>query len=421
MTSIKQQLDTMLKRCLALHGTTFKEVEKDGQKATVVVPRDEAVREFMKNLASQEPDPKAMADKIIAAWGDQTGELQKELSAARIEQIGNFIASESTFKETFFRTVTLAPDEQPWFVNETKNEMRVGVIGDDGTPEMVRVVRPQDRTAVGLYLIASDKVRYKTMDIYRGDVSLSATATLDIARDIRFKMDRIHFDLLNAATSSGGCYGVFSYENARTNKATRVYLAHSGVKTAHLPTTNSIVNGTTGGTTGDRFTVQYYDPPKDSAGSATDYTGFRPAVLLAIADYCASWGDVLPGGGRLMPTGEIIVPASDIINIGLSMLPIANVTANALQDQVMTNGYMSLSVMGMNWRFIPDVTIDAGTCYPRLNLLPGISYEKPVWNKETVTRNDQENWEERYAQAAYGAVIPAQLRPRGLKVKYIAD
>jgi len=410
MTSIKQTLDTMLKRCLTLHGTTFQEV--DGKK--VAIGTDEAVREFMKLMASDSTSPREVADKIIAAWDDKTGALQTSLNAARVTAVGNFIATESVFKSAFFSTVSLQPDEEAFYTNTTQNEQIVGLMGEDGTPERTRVVRSQARTPIGIYALSSKIVRYKTLDIYKGDVSQTVLGTINTARDLTFKLDRVHYDLLNASLSNGGCYGAFSFEQTRSNKATRIYNAHSGIVTAHLPTTNDIVNGTTSGTGGTRFTVQYYDT------AATNLTGFRPAVLRAIIDYATSWGNVLPEGGSLVPSGDIIVPASDIINIALGLLPANNDTAGSLQAQVQEQGYFSLNLLNKNWRFIPDLTITSGTCFPRFNLVPGLSYEKPSFDREFVTRNDIENWEERFQRKAYGLCIPAQYRPRGLRIKYIA-
>jgi hypothetical protein len=426
MTSIKQELDQMLTRCLSLHGYVEKEVElADGKREVQKIGRTEAVKEFIKTLAGDINSKEAMqeaAEKIKAAWADKTGSLQQALNATRVEAVGNFIASESTFKSAFFITITLGPAEEPWYTNETKNEMRVGSIGQDGSPERVRVVLPNYRTAVGLYMVTSDIVRYKTLDIYRGDVSETARKTLDIARDIRFKVDRTHYDLLNLTVANGGCFGAFATENANANKARRIYLAHSGIVTANLPTTNAIVNGTTAGTGGTRFTCQYYDPPFKADGTTeSDYTGLRPAVLLAIADYASSWGDVLPdAGGQLVPTGDIIVPSCDIINFALLLQPDYNTVSTELQNQVASQGYFGCSYFGKNWRFIPDLTIATGTCYPRFNYLPGISYEKPNMSREFVVTNERENWEERSQQQAYGCVIPSQWRPRAVKITYAA-
>ena len=409
----------MLSRSLQLEGFTYGKDEKTG--ADIIVPKDGAVKEFLKTLASINPDPKVQADIMVKAWEDGSGALQKSLNALRVEAVGNFIAAESTFKSAFFETVTLRPDEEPWYTNETGQEMRIGAMGEDGSPEQVRVVKPEAKTAIGLYTVASDWFRYKTLDIMKGDVSAAQQKTVDIARDLTFKLDRLHYDLLTASVATGGAFGAFSYEQAKA-KALRIYLAHSGIVTSHLPTTNDILNGTTGGPTGTRYTVQYYDPTYAEDGTTpSDYEGFRPAVLRSIIDYAASWGKFLPdGGGLLVPTGEIIVPASDIINIGLGLMPSNNDTANSLQQQVQDNGYFSLNLLNKNWKFIPDVTIEAGTCYPRFNMLPGIAYEKPNWDREFVERNDIESWERRFQRKAWGAVIIAQRRVRAMRITYVA-
>lgn len=412
MTSIKQTLNSMLARQMTLCGFTL---EKDEAGNLVQRPKDAAVRGFLKTLASIDAKPEEQAKMIIEAWDDKTGQLQQALNSVRVEAVGNFIAAESTFKSAFFSTVTLGPSDEPWYTNETGQEMRILSMGEDGSPEQVRVVKPEARTAIGLYTIASDWFKYKTLDIMKGDVSAAQQKTVDIARDLTFALDRIYFNALNAALASGGCFGAFSYEQANSNKARRIYLAHSGIVTSHLPTTNAIVNGTTSGPTGTRFTVQYYDT------AATNLTGFRPAVIRAIVDYAASWGKYLPdGGGTLMPTGEIIVPSSDIINIGLSLLPSNNTQSTTIQEQVDRNGFFSIQLWDKTWTFIPDVTIPSGTCYPRFNLLPGIAYEKPSWDKEFVERNDIENWERRFQRKAWGVVIPAQRRVRALKITYNA-
>lgn len=404
----------MLRRSLALNGYTYKEVDGKMQQ----VGSDESVRDFLKTLAADTTSPREVADKMIAAWNDKTGELQKSLNAARVEAVGNFIASESTFRSAFFSTVTLAPDEEFFYTNETLNETRISVMGEDGSPEQVRILKPQDRTSVGIYAVTSDKVRYKTLDIYKGDVRQTALKTIDIARDMRFKLDRIFLTALTASQANGGAFGAFSYETTNQgskSKASRVYLAHSSIDTSHLPTTNDVSNGSgTGGTSGadGRTTVRYYDPVSSSL------SGLRPAVCLAVMDYSDRWADVLPGGGRLMASGEIIVPSSDIINIVRGMTLSNNVQESIIQKEVQEQGYTQLTVAGKKWTFISDVTIPSGVCYPRFNLLPGIALEKPSWDKEVVTTNEMENWEERQQRKAYGVTIPAQYRPRAMRITY---
>lgn len=395
MTSIKTQLDQMLKRSLTLCGTA---IDKEGK----IVPKDAAVRDFLTTLAAATPDPKEQAQMIIDAWGDKTGNLQTALSALRVEQVGNFIAAESTFKSAFFNTVTLAPDEQPTVENTSKNEIRIGSLGEDGKPEQVRVVKSESNYNVGLSFITSDIVRVKTLDLYKGNVAAAANATFDIARDLRVKLDRLHYTLYTKAATLGGPFGLFSYEQVRTAKEQRIYVPHSVIVTSHLPTTNDIDLTSGNG--------------ESPAGTSTK---FGVHVLKKIVDYAFKWGNLFPGG-PLVPTGEIIVPSSDIVAIADDTTPSSNTATNDLQDQINQHGYAWLNWLGRTWKFIPDVTIASGTCFPRFNLLPGISYEKPGFDKEFSNLNNIENWEERWQRKVWGAVIINQYRIRALRIKYKA-
>jgi len=82
----------MLSRSLQLEGFTYGKDEKTG--AGIIVPKDGAVKEFLKTLASINPDPKVQADIMVKAWEDGSGALQKSLNALRVEAVGNFIAAE---------------------------------------------------------------------------------------------------------------------------------------------------------------------------------------------------------------------------------------------------------------------------------------------------------------------------------------
>jgi hypothetical protein len=418
MTSIKEQLDKMLKRSISLC-SLCSESNPNGTDngRTPDVVTDAATKHFITTLASEidKPDKaKAMAEMIVAAWDDKTGKLQRSLNAVRMEQIGNFIVSESTFQSSFFNVITLAPDEQPGYINDTLHEVKVGYIGEDGHPQKVRIVKPQERTLVGLYSIASDEVRYRTEDIYRGDVRQTALATINIARDIRIKSDRLHYTALTASLANGGCYGAFSYEASNTKVATRIYNAHSVINTSLLPTTNQMVQKAS--TSAARWDVQWYDP-----ATLTNGDGFRPAVLMLIEDYSNAWGDCLPfgqTGTRLVPTGEIIMPSDAPINLARYLTPVSNTLENVLQEQVLREGYMKLALNGRTWTFIPDVTIPSGTLYPRFNLMAGLSYVKPSWDRAFVKQDIEQNWEERWNRKAFGIVIPSQSRPRSIQITY---
>jgi hypothetical protein len=398
MTSLQQNVDNMLKRSLALHGTTL---DADGNPTSI----DKVNKEFLRQLASLTPDPEEQKKIIIEAWEDKTGTKMRALNAIRLEQVGNYIAAQSTIGSAFFETVTLKDNEEPHFENDSKNEVKIGSLGEDGKPAQVRVTKPFGRAAVGLAQITSPLVRYKTKDILRGDVSEIAKKTFDIAHDLTFQYDRRLFTLFNSAASAGGCFGSFSYENGRTNKANRVYLPHSGIVTAHLPASNDFdltAAANTGGTN---------DSPIGGL------TAFGIGVLRAVLWYGDAWGNVFPEG-RLVPTGEVIVPASDIFSIATDAAPTSDTPQNKIEEDINTNGYTSFNYLGRRWKFIADITIAKGTCYPRFNLLPGVAFRKPSMDQEITNTNLIEHWEERQQALVYGAYIVTQRRWRAARLKY---
>lgn len=398
MTSTQEKLNQMARKAISLQG--FK-LDQDGKP----VDLESATREFIKTLASLTPDPKEQAKLLIESWSNK--DQMKQLSAMRLEQVGNYIASESTFQSAFFRTVTLGPSDEPYYENLTKQEIRVKALGEDGKPDQVRVVKPHAKTGIPLYMIASDFVRYKTLDIYKGDVSASAKTQFDIAFDLRFKIDRICYDLLNASVANGGCFGAFSTEQGNSNKASRIYLPHSGIVTAHLPTSNKI----------DLYRAVGH---ADNPAPVGDSTTLGVKVLQAIMWYADSWANVFPDG-RLVPTGEIICPSSDIFQIALEATPSGvAVPQERIKEDISRDGYTMIHYGGYNWKFIADVTIPKKICYPRFNLLPGTFYTKPSMDKEFVNVNEVENWEERAQRRVIGAHIISQHRIRALKIQYTA-
>src|SRR6185295_10302706 len=149
--------------------------------------------------------------------------------------------------------------------------------------------------------------------------------------------------------------------------------------------------------------------------------GFRPAVLSLTENYGNQWANVMPDmkGGRLIPTGEIIVPSIDIVNMAKYLVVANNTLTNPAQLQVLNNGYSQLDWFGRTWKFIPDVTIPTGTCYPLFNAKVGRSYDKPGFSGEAVETNTLENWERRKQARAYGSYIISQHRPRAIRIKYI--
>jgi len=411
-TALQQELKTLAGRCIKLHGTRW-DLQEDGTYKEVLT--DDAVKTFLTTLCKDADKPDAYinqeaANMMIAALDNSAHDLRQQLAAARVQQVGNFIAAESTFRSGFFRVDSLRPDDEPYWTNNTRNEVRVSDLSEDGSPKTVRVLTAEGRHRVGLYMIASDWIQYKVLDLYRGDISAPQRATYDISRDLLYTLDRKHYTLLNAAVASGGCFGVFSTEQARVNKANRIYHSHSGIVTTHLPSTNDITNST----------LTRWDPPKATEGEA-DLTGFRPAVLAETFSYQNRWGNFLPdNAGALRATGEIIVPSSDIENMALTLRIENSKPASSLQEQVEENGFATIRHLGINWKFIPDVTIASGICFPIFNQKVGISYEKSNMNRDILEPLVALNSERRMQSRAWGAVIISQWRPRAMRINYNA-
>jgi hypothetical protein len=272
-------------------------------------------------------------------------------------------------------------------------------------------------------LLQSDLVRYKTMDIVKGNVAEAIRKTLDLARDLRVKLDDELKTLLTGTLANGGCFGPFGYETANgslksgnKNKSTRVYLAHSHVKVANLPTTNDIDLTATAKAAATVQGVANVVPNPMSSTSGGNFTWLVPKAII---HYTNLWRGLIPNSASdLVPTGEILVPSPDIIQLADVNDPTVNVSAQRIQEDINRDGYFKIHYLGMDWRFIPCNDLDAGTCYPRFNLLPGSMWTKPVWDMEQVETNLWENWEKRGVRKAYAACIISQNRPRALRIKY---
>ncbi len=400
---MKTDIEKLIAQAVELQGYTL---DAQGNK----VPAQKARTEFLKALASAEPNEKEQAAFILKAYGrDGKGNTDEmlALNALRIEQVQNYVSASSQWASGFFNQVTLGPADEPVYTNETMEEVRIGHLGEGGEPDSVRVVKSQSKTTVGLRILSSAKVRYLVNDLYKGNIGEMARKTIDIARDLAIKKDREHYNVLTQSTANGGAFGVFSYEQGRTNKSTRIYVPHSTIDTSRLPTTNDINLTAAANTTNNPM----------SFGSLTAFD--MQKVILTVLHYANQWGDNLPGGGRLVPTGDIIMPSDEIVTNATTNFITANNTTSAIQSQIADNGYMSVMYLGRKWNFIPDSAYcPDGFCFPRFNLLPGISYSKPSFDKEFVETDLRTGWETRDQLTAYGAVVISQHRPRALRIRY---
>jgi hypothetical protein len=402
---MKHQIKQLINRCdgLSLNGidgSTNEQIDV----SKLVKERLLAMASAQTNLAIKESDSadvkeaKAQALQTLrdALNGDR--KALRSLNALRLETVDNFIKASSNFIR-FFNVVTLKADEEPGIKNETMNEIKCGYVAQHGSPRSMKIEPNQAHARIPLRYVTSDRVGYFTQDIYKGDISGLAQKTFDIAFDLNFKLDRLTYDLLTASLVNGGAYGAFVTTGA---KASRDYNPHSGVQTTHLPTTNDItVNATA----------------LDNSGAIVGKFGVR--VLQEIIRYSDSWANVF-SDGRIVPTGEIIVPASDLFAVltDLTLISGASGSETSFESQVAEKGYTELDYAGKRWRFVPDVTIPKKKCYPIFTKKPGNVYFKPDLDQEFTFTDQEKHWEERSQQKVFGAYIIKQHRMNVARFTY---
>lgn len=352
-------------------------------------------------LQAPEADALAAAKMIQAAWKDK--DKAEELCALRVQQINNYARATTNLSQLLFEEVTLADNEQAAWQNVTQNETTVGMLSQDGVPRQSHVVASQGQTLIDLYALATDEVEYSIKDIYTGDVSAAARATLDLGFDLASELDEKAYTLLTASLVNGGAYGAFDFTNA--SKHLRTLNLHSRVSADNLPSTNEIKLSST--------TAWPY-PLKANGTASGNSQKLRFDVPRAAIRYCDRFAGLWPA--PLRPTGVIIAPAIDASDFLDEVDPTGS-TANPIADALMNN-YSQFSFGGINWTIVPDITLPQGICYPVLNKPVGYLYRKPSQDQDVPETNLRKNRETRFLKAVVGMAIPVQNRPFAVRIDY---
>lgn len=415
-------LSLKAKRGLSLNGYDYEGGLYLNPQATKRVDVDKQNRDYILALASAETnlspndadsaDVKSAKEKALNMVRDAlAGDRQalRSLNALRLTTSDNYIKASSNFL-SFFEIVTLKDDERPGVKYTSQNEISCGYVAQDGKPRQRKIEPHRAHDTIPLRIISSDRVGYYTRDIYDGsNIAEMAKATFEIAFDLTFKIDRECFNLLNATVGNGGVYGAFTLTGAR---ASRLYVPHSGIVTAHLPQTNDIT---------------VYTTPISGDGTYNDPTSgivkrFGVRCLQEIIRYSESWGQWSPQG-KLVPTGEIVVPSSDIFAILMDLTVVSTSggrpNETELERQVAESGFMELEFpKGRMWKFTPDVTIQPGKCFPKFNKVPGQVFFKPSQDQEFTFPEPEKNYEERSQQKVFGAYVLNHWRMNALRLTY---
>jgi len=375
-TQIEKKLDV-----ISLNGVR---IDAEGKE----VDLHESVKSRLASIKGAEGDPgKAIALMKRAHDGDQ--EAKVALNALRSEQINNFIYPSLNFGSLFFRIVELGDADRPVIQNETKQQINVGYMGEDGEPVLIKAVNPQAETLIPLKTLATEKFGYRLRDIYNGNIAASAQRNVDIAFDMANQVDALAFALLTAALGSGGAFGAFTLTG---NKVSRVYVPNTRIDTSNLPSTNDI-----------------------QAPNSNGSSKFRLEALRSLIGYCDQWANSF-SDGPLRPTGRIVVPSQDAVQLADEIVPTGS-TNNSTADQLMNN-YTSFDYLGVRWTIIPDNTLPAKKFYAQLTKPVGTIYTKPSHDDVFEDVFKSKNWAERGMTKVIGFTIPAPHRVNVARVAY---
>lgn len=346
-----------------------------------------AVKGFLERAIAA-ADPNEVAATIQRAHDAGPGsEAARSLNALRIEQINNFILPSADIAPRFFQVINLAEDERPAIQFNTKQETTARYIGADGDVRRVKILPNQTEVLIDLRMLWSDEVEYRIRDLYRGNIEENALKTVDIAFDLAVKLDDLAWTLLATA------FGSFTTSGS---KSARTYVAHSGIDTNNLPSTNDITLTTN-----------------------TGATKFREEVLKATLAYCDAWGNAFPDG-PLRPTGEIIMPSSETTDI-LSSVSFSGAVDNPTAEDLRRD-YTGVTYGKVAWKFVPSNKLPKKTCYPVLNKPVGTIYFKPSMDESyddggTVEAR-RKNIGSRSMMKVVGMYIPLPRTINALRVKY---
>jgi hypothetical protein len=338
-------------------------------------------------------DPAAAAALIRESWSSPA--KMQELCALRIQQINNYVHAATDMALMLFEEVTLADDERPAFQNLTQSEISVGKMASEGKPRRINLLPPQANEMIDLYTLATEEVEYSLKDIYNGDISAPARASVDLARDFAGKLDSEAFTLLTAALNAGGAFGTFVTTGTKVG---RTFVTSARVNASNLPTTNELVLSNTAAW-----------PYPQAANSSS--TKFRVDVIRAANRYA----DLVAVLG-LQPTGLIFVPSLDASDLSDEITTLASASSNSAVEGLLRN-YTNFFFQ-RNWTLVPNATLAPGKCYVQFNQPVGYIYRKPSQDLDHSEVDMVKNRETRFFRGVVGAAIPGHFRPRALRITY---
>jgi hypothetical protein len=297
---------------------------------------------------------------VCAARGDSAA--QAELAEIVRRTVTNLLMAHANWA-AFFDMQSLANDETAYLEFETPREITFDTIGEDGGLITAQADLEKSQALCKLFYLWSEEFEYPLVDVYKGDVASLALATIDAARDLAQKINGLlgSYILVGGASSR---IGAFTLDGSPTAH----YVAHSGIHTSNLPTTNL---------------------PTITGNSTTSL--FRKEVFDAFIEYVESWGTGAFGDGGDLRVAGIHVASKNSADF-LKQLSLTT-ESNFATQQIFEGGRL-VSYGGYTFPIIFDNTIPAtgaGYAYLRTNKPIGQMFEKPGLDQVDAGQDKRSN------------------------------
>lgn len=303
-----------------------------------------------------------------------------EVTRIYIERVTNYVLPMSWAGE-FFTVKNLADNEMAYLQFETNSQVRVAKVGQDGGIRSTYVTKFQSQDQVPLFIIASQKVKWRLWDLLRGNVADENEKLVNIAKDVELELDsRLLTGWLAPSIAS------FTFTGAPERRTLNL---HSSVPVANLPSTNAI-------------------------GGLTAAGGVNKAVLDAVFAYCSRFANL--DLADLYPVG-FYYPSRFALSItgDITLTNAAAGTAD-LAKQVFTRGFID-QYLNRTLAYRPLANLAGKYVYVRTNKPVGTLYRKPNADRMIRKVDEEENEGSALMRMAFGAVVPEPNRVNVLRIQ----
>lgn len=348
-----------------------------------------------------------IADVMKAARA-KSPDAMYALNALRVENVDMYVRATLDLS-AMFEIIDLENTDQAFLDQTYMNPVNVRFAGEDGGTREVKAVKARQQTFINMRELHSDTFGYPMRDINLGStvegqgVEAAAQGTVDVAWDVKHKMNMELLSFINGGTINGTKYGAGIYTNFNFNAGnplTRTLVLHPSLLQggfANLPTTNLI-------------TYAYLASTYGKAANGFDFN-----VLKAIIQYTEGFRGVF-ADGDLEPTGLIYIPSSEVTGL-LSLINPTGQFYNKVGETVL-NSFTKVEYGGRVWTLVGSPLLTPGACYPIFNKKVGNIYFKKKLDFEHTESYPLKNREERTMVKVWNYASLAPWFVHGMKVVY---